>query len=148
MILLGSLLAGAAETLRLKSREKELLVFADALSMLKSAAAYTAGDLYALLSLCSGNVFLAGIKDDADLPTAWNRAARAFFTYRRDAVLAEAFIEGYGRADLSGQLAYMTLFETRTAEALAAARRNAAAKGKLYTAFGAFSGVVAVLILL
>ena len=44
--------AGLSETMRLKSRERELRVFADALAALKSAAAYTAGDLYALLALC------------------------------------------------------------------------------------------------
>lgn len=35
---------------RLKMREKELNIFLEALFALKNAAAYTAGDLYALLS--------------------------------------------------------------------------------------------------
>lgn len=44
--------AGLSESMRLKARERELWVFSDALAALKSAAAYTAGDLYALLALC------------------------------------------------------------------------------------------------
>lgn len=99
--------------MRLKSRERELRVFADVLAALKSAAAYTAGDLYALLALCRENAFLHLVQPDADLYGAWEQAARAFFTRRGDAELACAFIRGYGKTDLEGQLAYIGLFEAR-----------------------------------
>ena len=42
-------------------REKELNIFLEALFALKNAAAYTAGDLYALLSLCRENAFLGRV---------------------------------------------------------------------------------------
>ena len=42
-------------------REKELNIFLEALFALKNAAAYTADDLYALLSLCRENAFLGRV---------------------------------------------------------------------------------------
>ena len=105
LLVVCGLSAGLSETMRLKSRERELRVFADALAALKSAAAYTAGDLYALLALCRENAFLQLVQPDADLYGAWEQAARAFFTRRGDAELACAFIRGYGKTDLEGQLA-------------------------------------------
>lgn len=148
LLVVCGLSAGLSETMRLKSRERELQVFADALAALKSAAAYTAGDLYALLALCRENAFLQLIQPGADLYGAWEQAARAFFTRRGDTELACAFIRGYGKTDLEGQLAYIALFEARAAEALAAARRDVSAKSKLYTMLGLFSGTVTALILI
>ena len=148
LLVVCGLSAGLSETMRLKSRERELQVFADALAALKSAAAYTAGDLYALLALCRENAFLQLVQPSADLYGAWEQAARAFFTRRDDAELACAFIRGYGKTDLEGQLAYIALFEARAAEALAAARRDVSAKSKLYTMLGLFSGTVTALILI
>lgn len=119
----------------------------DGITMLKNAAAYTAGDLYALLSLCRTNGFLAQIDSGPDLPAAWKKAAEAFFTSRTDRALAVSFIEGFGRTDLDGQLAYMTLFEQKTNAALEAARRDSGTKCKLYTMLGVFAGTVTAILL-
>ena len=143
-----ALTAGLSESMRLKTRERELAVLEDALASLKSAAAYTAGDLYALLSLCSENAFLRLVRRDGALLPAWEQAAQRFFTYRADRELASAFIRGYGKTDLEGQLAYITLFETRTQAALRDAKANSASKCKLYVALGMFSGTAAALILI
>lgn len=140
--------AGLSESMRLKMREKELSVFLDALVSLKSAAAYTAGDLYTLLELCRENAFLAQIGKEADIRAAWVKASDRFFTRRADRETATAFIQGYGKTDLAGQLAYIGLFETRVQAALQAARREAEAKCKLYTMLGLFSGTVTALILI
>ena len=134
--------------MRLKTREKELVVFRDALAALKSAAAYTAGDLCALLALCGDNAFLRQIRRDRDLIAAWEQTAQRFFTCSADRALAVAFIRGYGKTDLEGQLAYMTLFETRVQAALQEAKQNIASKCKLYTALGLFSGTAAALVLI
>lgn len=134
--------------MRLKTREKELIVFQDALSSLKSAAAYTAGDLYALLALCRENAFLRTICGKSDLISAWETAAQRFFTCRADRALAKAFIRGYGKTDLEGQLAYMTLFETRVQAALQEAKRDIASKCRLYVVLGLFSGTAVALVLI
>ncbi|MGN0478366.1 MAG: hypothetical protein ACI4GO_02935, partial [Hominenteromicrobium sp.] len=124
MLVICALTAGLSESMRLKTREKELEVFLDALSALKSAAAYTAGDLAALLTLCKDNSFLRQIAPAPDPVRAWVRFAQHFFTGREDRMLAEAFIRGYGKTDLDGQLAYIELFETRTRAALQEAKRD------------------------
>lgn len=134
--------------MRLKARERELAVFCDALAMLKSAAAYTAGDLRSLLLLCGENAFLSTVSHGGELPAAWREAAARYFTNRADRALASSFIEGYGKEDLSGHLAYISLFETRAAAAHAEAAGQAKEKGKLFAAFGLFFGTAAVLILL
>ena len=148
ILLLASLSAGLTETLRLRARERELAVFGDALAMLKSAAAYTAEDLRGLLRLCGENAFLGTVRLDGPLPETWRAASKAFFTFSRDRVLSETFLEGYGKSDLEGQIAYITLFEDRAAAALEEARLAAREKGKLYSALGLFLGSAAALIML
>lgn len=133
--------------MRLKTRERELSVFLDGILMLKSAAAYTAGDLYALLALCRSNAFLALVPPEPDVRAAWSRAAGRFFTRRADCALAESFLEGFGKTDLEGQLAYMALFEEKTRAALEAARADSRSKCRLYAMLGFFSGTVAALLL-
>ena len=62
-------------------REKELNIFLEALFALKNAAAYTAGDLYALLSLCRENAFLGRVwvlSENMDCTAAFKAAAHAF----------------------------------------------------------------------
>ena len=148
LLVVCGLSAGLSESMRLKARERELWVFSDALAALKSAAAYTAGDLYALLALCRENAFLRRVRCDGDLHGAWAAAARDFFTRQADRDLALAFLDGYGKTDLEGQLAYISLFEARTAQALEAARRDVSSKSRLYTMLGFFSGTVTALILI
>ena len=61
-------------------REKELNIFLEALFALKNAAAYTAGDLYALLSLCRENAFLGRVwvlSENMDCTAAFKAAAHA-----------------------------------------------------------------------
>lgn len=140
--------AGLFEAMRLRARERELRVFADALAALKSAAAYTSGDLYALLELCEDNDFLRLVRRDMEPYDAWTQASRMFFTRQADRALADAFLRGFGKTDLEGQLAYMQLFETRTSEALEVARQDVRLKCRLYTMLGLFSGTVLALILI
>ncbi len=116
--------------------------------MLKSAAAYTAEDLHGLLLLCGENAFLGTVCLDGILPDAWRNAAESFFSFAKDRALSKAFIEGYGKTDLEGQIAYLTLFEGRAADALREAQRAVREKGKLYAALGLFLGAAAVLIIL
>lgn len=132
-------------------REKELNIFLEALFALKNAAAYTAGDLYALLSLCRENAFLRRVwvlSENMDCTTAFKAAAHAFFTYRGDEALCAAFIDGFGKTDLDGQMAYFALHEGRVRSALLAAGQSLAQKGRLCVALGLFVGVSAALILL
>ena len=101
-------------------REKELNIFLEALFALKNAAAYTAGDLYALLSLCRENAFLGRVwvlSENMDCTAAFKAAAHAFFTYRGDEALCAAFIDGFGKTDLDGQVAYFALHEGRVRSA-------------------------------
>ena len=146
LILLG-FAAGASEAVRLRMRTQELTVFSDALAALKSAAAYTSGDLRTLLDLCTENLFLRSVMRDKDPMQAWKAAAADFFTNTADKILACEFINGYGRADLNGLLAYITLFEERTAVQLHRAEKAVETKSKLYTVLGLFSGVVTALLL-
>ena len=132
-------------------REKELNIFLEALFALKNAAAYTAGDLYALLSLCRENAFLGRVwvlSESMDCTAAFKAAAHAFFTYRGDEALCAAFIDGFGKTDLDGQMAYFALHEGRVRSALLAAEQSLAQKGRLCVALGLFVGVSAALILL
>ena len=71
-----------------------------------------------------------------------------FERWQADRDLALAFLDGYGKTDLEGQLAYISLFEARTAQALEAARRDVSSKSRLYTMLGFFSGTVTALILI
>lgn len=128
-------------------RERELIVFQSALASLKSAAAYTGGDLYALLSMCRENAFLAEIPQGMDIPMGWKSAAERFFSCSKDRAIAEGFINGYGRTDLSGLLSYITLFETRVQAVLDEARQDVTSKCKLYTMLGLFTGTVTALLL-
>ena len=115
-------------------REKELNIFLEALFALKNAAAYTAGDLYALLSLCRENAFLRRVwvlSENMDCTAAFKAAAHAFFTYRGDEALCAAFIDGFGKTDLDGQMAYFALHEGRVRNALLAAGQSLAQKGRL-----------------
>lgn len=151
MIVLCAAIAGLSVSARLKMRETELNIFLEALFALKNAAAYTAGDLYALLSLCRENAFLGrvwALSENMDCTAAFKAAAQAFFTYQADEALCAAFIDGFGKTDLDGQMAYFALYEARVQSALSNARQNFALKGKLCVALGLFAGVSAALILL
>lgn len=134
--------------MRLKTRECELSVFLDGLISLKGAAAYTTGDLYALIRLCSTNQFLAAIRMDTDIIASWKKTADHFFMNKTDRYMAHTFIDGYGKTDLEGQLSYIELFISRTEAALAASRRDVESKCKLYTILGLFSGTVMALIII
>ena len=132
-------------------REKELSIFLEALFALKNAAAYTAGDLYALLSLCRENAFLGRVwvlSENMDCTTAFKAAEHTFFTYRGDEALCAAFIAGFGKTDLDGQMADFALYEGRVRSALLAAEQSLAQKGRLCVALGLFVGVSVALILL
>ena len=151
LIVLCAATAGSSVSARLKMREKELNIFLEALFALKNAAAYTAGDLYALLSLCRENAFLRRVwvlSENMDCTAAFKAAAHAFFTYRGDEALCAAFIDGFGKTDLDGQMAYFALHEGRVRSALLAAEQNLAQKGRLCVALGLFVGFSAALILL
>ena len=151
LIVLCAVTAGSSVSARLKMREKELNIFLEALFALKNAAAYTAGDLYALLSLCRENAFLRRVwvlSENMDCTAAFKAAAHAFFTYRGDEALCAAFIDGFGKTDLDGQMAYFALHEGRVRSALLAAEQSLAQKGRLCVALGLFVGVSAALILL
>lgn len=142
------LAAGLQQAMRLRMRERELSAFSGALAALKSAAAYTAGDLSALLSLCRDDPFLGRIHPEGDIQEAWRKAAKGFFSYSADCETADAFIAGYGQTDLAGLLSYITLFESRTKIQLQEAQQNAASKCKLYTVLGLFTGTVTALLLI
>ena len=80
LIVLCAATAGSSVSARLKMREKELSIFLEALFALKNAAAYTAGDLYALLSLCRENAFLGRVwvlSENMDCTAAFKAAAHA-----------------------------------------------------------------------
>ncbi|WP_417099790.1 stage III sporulation protein AA [Hominenteromicrobium sp.] len=79
---------------------------------------------------------------------AFETVAHAFFTYRGDEALCAAFIDGFGKTDLDGQMAYFALHEGRVRSALLAAEQSLAQKGRLCVALGLFVGVSAALILL
>lgn len=134
--------------MRFKMRERELIVFQNALEALKNTAAYTSGDLYALLDLCRENDFLKKIPKETDIVKAWQDVSADFFSNAKDCTLAQTFIRGYGKTDLSGVLAYISLFQTRVQEAMCEAKQDVAVKCKLSTALGLFSGTVTALILI
>ena len=140
--------AKSGQTLHLYTKEGTESYVQNAL---KNAAAYTAGDLYALLSLCRENAFLGRVwvlSENMDCTAAFKAAAHAFFTYRGDEALCAAFIDGFGKTDLDGQMAYFALHEGRVRSALLAAEQSLAQKGRLCVALGLFVGVSAALILL
>ena len=148
LLILCGLAAGLSESIRLRMRSRELAVFADALQAIKSAAAYTSGDLNALLELCADNDFLQSIERQEDPIEAWKTAAEHFFSHAADKALAREFIGGYGRTDLSGLLAYISLYEERVNAQLQKAEQAVEAKGKLYAVLGLFSGTAAALLLI
>lgn len=132
-------------------RERELHIFLQALLALKNAAAYTKGDLHALLELCRENEFLNrvwALSKNTDGVEAFEKAAGEFFTANKDRMLCNEFIRGYGKTDLDGQLAYFSLFEDRVRRELLNAEQTCAQKGRLYVCLGLFFGVSAALILL
>lgn len=59
----------------------------------------------------------------------------------------QRFGEELGATDVEGQLASCRLYAERLGERLAAARRAAAEKGRLYVTLGAAGGLAAVLLL-
>ena len=89
-----------------------------------------------------------GASESMDCTAAFKAAAHAFFTYRGDEALCAAFIDGFGKTDLDGQMAYFALHEGRVRSALLAAEQSLAQKGRLCVALGLFVGVSAALILL
>lgn len=64
-----------------------------------------------------------------------------------DCELLRRFGEELGTTDVEGQLASCRLYADRISERLAAARRAAAEKGRLYVTLGAAGGLAAVLLL-
>lgn len=64
-----------------------------------------------------------------------------------DCELMQRFGEELGATDVEGQLASCRLYAERLGERLAAARRAAAEKGRLYVTLGAAGGLAAVLLL-
>lgn len=88
------------------------------------------------------------LSENMDCTAAFKAAAHAFFTYRGDEALCAAFIDGFGKTDLDGQMAYFALHEGRVRSALLAAEQSLAQKGRLCVALGLFVGVSAALILL
>lgn len=138
---------GYTEAVRLRSRVRELTALLGAVTAMKNTAAYTAGDLPALLRLCRENAFLAEIRPQADPVSAWCALSGHFFTCRSDAALAKEFILDYGKTDLDGLLRYLSLYELRIGSALETAKQNAAAKSRMYTAFGLFGGICAACLL-
>lgn len=132
-------------------RERELNIFLEALFALKNAAAYTAGDLYALLSLCRENAFLGrvwALSENMDCTRRLKRRREHFLHTAGMSQLCAAFIDGFGKTDLDGQMAYFALHEGRVRSALLAAEQSLAQKGRLCVALGLFVGVSAALILL
>lgn len=146
LILLGFSI-GLLQSSRLRSRVRELEVFQSAVLSMKSIAAYSAADLPTVLALCRDNSFIAYISEKGNPVQEWIRAAKIYFTYAADCSLAEDFMSGYGNTDLSGLLAYISLYESRIASALSEARQNASGKCRLYTALGLFAGTAAALVL-
>lgn len=148
LIILCGLTAGLAEGTKLRMRSRELAVLSDALSAMKSAAEYTAGDLSALLQMCGENAFLQHVSVKDDPVWAWKAAASDFFTNASDKVFAERFIDGYGKTDLDGLLAYIALYEEKTARRLKQAEGAVTAKCKLYAVLGFFFGTATALLLI
>lgn len=148
LLILCGLAAGLSESARLRMRSRELTVFADALHAIKSAAAYTSGDIGALLELCADNAFLQSIERLKDPIEAWKAAAERYFSHAADKALAREFIGGYGRTDLNGLLSYISLYEERVHVQLQKAEKAVEAKGKLYAVLGLFSGTAAALLLI
>lgn len=148
LLILCGFAAGLSEAARLRMRRRELVVFADALSILKSAVEYTAGDLRSLLRIAGENAFLERICTGDDPVRAWRDAAQAFFTNTSDRDFAENFAGGFGKTDLNGLLSYITLYEEKTARLLRQAEAAAESKCRLYTMLGLFSGTAAAMLLI
>ena len=129
-------------------RSRELRTFLDALSLLKGAVQYTAGDFEHLMYLCRDNRFIACISRNADPISAWHKAAHDFFTYVSDGVFAESFMDNFGKTDLNGVVAHIALYEQKAMRRLEDAERNTAAKCRLYTVLGLFAGTAAALLLI
>ena len=148
LTVLCGLAIGSGESARLRMRKRELSSLLDAFSMLKSAVEYTAGDAAYLLYLCRDNPFVAHMPQNTDPPSAWRSAAKRFFTFTADRHFAENFMDGFGRDDLHGVLAYISLYEQKTKQRLLCAEKDVETKCRLYTVLGLCTGTAAALLLI
>ena len=148
LLILCGTAAGALESTRLRLRVRELTVFCDAVHLLHSCAAYTAGDLRALIAMGQSNLFLQKIDREKDPVSGWNDRAGNFFSHKADVLFAVELIDGFGRTDLDGLLGYLALFAHRAEGVLKTAEQDAAAKCRLFSVLGFFTGVSAALLLL
>lgn len=140
LLIFCSTAIGAAESYRLLTRVQELRIFHEALSSIKRAVLYTAGDLKTLLRLCEANRFVRNTVSDADPIYAWETSAKSFFTKSTDVETAIQFIEGFGKTDLGGMLSYIEYYEQITERSLNEAERDFASKGKMNIVVGLFFG--------
>ena len=127
---------------------RELTVFCDAVHLLHSCAAYTAGDLRTLIAMGQSNLFLQKIDRKKDPVSGWSERAERFFTRKADAHFANELMEGFGKTDLNGLLSHLELFARRAEAVLKTAEQEAAAKCRLFSVLGFFTGVSAALLLL
>lgn len=148
MIVLCGLGIGSGESLKLRMRSRELRVLLDALSMLKGAVQYTAGDFELLMHLCSDNRFIACVSKNKNPICAWGEAAKSFFTDASDRIFAESFMDNFGKTDLNGVVAHIALYEQKAMRRLEDAEKDTAAKCRLYTVLGLFTGTAAALLLI
>ncbi len=129
-------------------RINELRTLCDALSAIKRAAAYTAGDMHSVLRSCSENRLIGRIAFEGDPVEAWINTAKCFFTNTEDMIIASEFILSYGKNDLSGLISYIEYYEKTTENRLRMAEAEVQTKGRLYTVLGLFFSFVIVLLLI
>lgn len=152
---------GVYAALRLYRRAAWLEQAAGLVRFMAAQIRYTAAPVGELLDRAAGAAeftrltFLADCRQRLSrgdgFRTAWPESLReqacAGGANGGDCELMQRFGEELGATDVEGQLASCRLYAERLGERLAAARRAAAEKGRLYVTLGAAGGLAAVLLL-